>query len=128
MNYMTALRQATAQIQAAGVDDEAEAQAGLRLACLAFRSPTASDQAWALLGLELLSVLAELYPDPAPVAIIAAQPSTVGPPVRAAVFDLVRVLAEGYERASAQPQLASGRRFAYAGAASRLHSAARGLA
>jgi hypothetical protein len=128
MNYMTAVRNATARIQAAGVNDEIEAQAGLRLACMAFRSPTASDQAWALLGLELLSVLAELYPDPAPVAVIAAQPSTVGPAVRSALVGLVLVLADGYERASAQPELASGRRFAYAAAASRLHSATRGLA
>lgn len=127
MNYLTALHQATARLQAAGVHDETEAQAGLRLACLAVRSPTLPDKAWALLGLELLTVLADLYPDPAPVTITAAQPSTTGPAVRAAILALVDVLADGYEHASAQPEQASGRRFAYAAAASRLHNAARGL-
>lgn len=128
MTYETALRQAASRIQTAGVDDETETQAALRLACHAFDSQAAPDPTWALLGLDLLAVQAELYPDPAPIAITVARPPTVDTPVRAALADLVRALANVYGQASARPEQATGRRFVYASAASRLDRVARGLA
>jgi hypothetical protein len=128
MNYVTALRQATSRIQTVGADDETEAQACLRLACLAFDSPNPPDRAWALLGLDLLTVQADLYPDPAPVAVTVARPPATDAPIRTALADLVRALADSYQHASAQPEPAIRRRFAYAAAASRLHSVAQGLA
>jgi hypothetical protein len=88
MNFMTALRQATSRIQTVGVDDETEAQACLRLACLAFDSPNTPDRAWALLGLDLLTVQADLYPDPAPVAVTVVRPPATDAPVRMALADL----------------------------------------
>lgn len=129
MDYMTAVRQAAARIEAADVDDEVEAQAVLRLACLAFDGPAPPDRAWALLGLELLTVLADLYPDPAPatVTVTAAPPRLVSAALRAALADLVGALAAVYERASAHASLPGPRRFAYAAAASRLHTAARAM-
>ncbi|WP_307937321.1 hypothetical protein [Salinispora arenicola] len=69
MDYITALQQAITRLEERGIVDDTEAQAGLRLACLAFDSPDVPSQQWALLGFELLTALAELYPEPAPIAV-----------------------------------------------------------
>ncbi|MBX7268952.1 hypothetical protein KIF24_24915 [Micromonospora sp. Llam7] len=127
MNYLTALQQATTRLEARGVEDETEAQAGLRLACLALSSPSLPGQEWALLGSELLAALTELYPDPAPIAVAARHPSIASSPARRALIRLVLVLANGYDRASAQSELPAQRRFAYAATAARLDGAVRGL-
>lgn len=127
MNYITALQQAVARLEERGVVDEAEAQASLRLACLAFDSPDVPSQEWALLGFELLAALTELYPDPAPIAVFATQSSITSTPMQRALIRFVSVLADGYDQASRQPQVPAQRRFAYAATAERLNAAMRGL-
>ncbi|WP_213457095.1 hypothetical protein [Rhizomonospora bruguierae] len=127
MNYITALQQAVARLKEWGVVDDTEAQANLRLACLAFDSPDVPSQEWALLGFELLATLTELYPDPAPIAVLATQSSIASTPTQRALIRLVSVLADGYDQASRQPQVPAQRRFAYAATAERLNAAMRGL-
>ncbi|MGI5213887.1 hypothetical protein [Plantactinospora sp. CA-290183] len=127
MNYTTALQKATTRLKARGVKDETEAQASLRLACLAFDSPGVPAQEWALLGFELLAALAELYPDPAPIAVTTTRPSITSTPTQQALVRFVSVLAQGYDEASAQPELPTQRRFAYAATAARLNAAVRVL-
>ncbi|MDG4784915.1 hypothetical protein O7626_03035 [Micromonospora sp. WMMD1102] len=128
MNYITALEQAITRLEARGVNDETEAQASLRLACLAFDdSPSVPAQQWALLGFELLTALADLYPDPAPISIAALSPSITSTSTQQALIRLASALATGYDRASAQPELPTQRRFAYAATAARLNAAVRGL-
>ncbi|MFY1633721.1 hypothetical protein ACN27F_10645 [Solwaraspora sp. WMMB335] len=127
MNYITALRQATAYLEERGVVDETEVQAGLRLAGLAFDSPDVPSREWALLGFELLAALTELYPDPAPIAVLATRSSITSASTQQALIRFVSVLANGYDQASRQPELPTGRRFAYAATAGRLSGAARGL-
>ena len=127
MNYIAALRQTTTRLEARGADDETEAQAGLRLACLAFDARSVPDREWALLGFELLAALDELYPEPAPIAVTATRPSAMSTPVQQALIRLVSVLANGYDQASTKPDLPTQRRFAYAATAARLNNAVRGL-
>ncbi|MFK3984499.1 hypothetical protein ACI2K4_29510 [Micromonospora sp. NPDC050397] len=127
MNYVTALQRATTRLEARGVEDETEAQASLRLACLGLGSPDVPSREWALLGSELLAALTELYPEPTPIAVDATHPSIASIPTRQALIRLVAVLASGYDRASAQLELPAQRRFAYAATAARLDSAVRGL-
>lgn len=128
MDYLNALCEATVRIREVGVEDHVEAQAALRLACAAFECPAVPDRWSALLGLELLSVLAELYPDPAPVVITVTPSCVTGPETRAAVGRLLLALAGGYEQTSVRARLATGRRFVYAAAASRLRAVGRELA
>lgn len=129
MDYIAALQQAIARIEERGVTDETEAQAGLRLACMAFDTPDVPSQQWALLGFELLTALAELYPEPAPVAITAAtaRSSITSTATQRTLIRLVSVLGDGYARGSRHPEASVQRRFAYAATAERLKTAVRGL-
>ncbi|MFI7025128.1 hypothetical protein ACIBMZ_20665 [Micromonospora sp. NPDC049900] len=129
MDYITALQQAIVRLEERGVVDEAEAQAGLRLAAMGLDCPDMPSQRWALLGFELLTALAELYPEPAPIAVTV---TTVRFPITSiatqrALVRLVSMLGDGYDQASRQPQVPAQRRFAYAATAERLNAAIRGL-
>ncbi|TCB89439.1 hypothetical protein E0H26_27930 [Micromonospora zingiberis] len=129
MDYITALQQAITRVEERGIVDDTEAQAGLRLACLAFDSPDVPSQQWALLGFELLTALAELYPEPAPIAVTVttARSSIASTATQRTLIRLVSVLGDGYDQASQQPELSAQRRFAYAATAERLNAAVRGL-
>ncbi|MFD6756122.1 MULTISPECIES: hypothetical protein [Micromonospora] len=129
MDYIAALQQAIARLEERGVTDETEAQAGLRLACMAFDSPDVPSQQWALLGFELLNALAELYPEPAPIAITAttARSSITSTATQRTLIRFVSILGDGYDQASQQPEVSAQRCFAYAATAERLNAAVRGL-
>ncbi|MEV2240123.1 hypothetical protein [Micromonospora sp. NPDC049891] len=129
MDYITALQQAITRVEERGIVDETEAQAGLRLACLAFDSPDVPSQQWALLGFELLTALTELYPEPAPIAVTVttARSSITSTTTQRTLIRLVSVLGDGYDQASQQPEVSAQRRFAYAATAERLNAAVRGL-
>jgi len=126
MNYIDALRQATSRLPAITAGDETEVQAAIRLACLAFEPPS-ENREWHLLGFDLLTVLAELYPDPAPITLAVTTPAAADARTRAGVARLSLALADVLRAGSGRADLPVRRRLDLAAAGNRLYDAARAL-
>lgn len=126
MDYLTAVHTATARIRTRR-DDETEDQACLMLAGQAGVRLAGRDPVWSLLGLDLLTVLSDLYPQRAPNVLTADEPTADSPALRAGVADLVTAVADRYDETSADPDVDTMRQFALAAAAAYLREAARQL-
>ena len=97
MDYTDAVRTVTTNLAAGG--DEFAAAAAISLALQAWKQLGGTDSVWDRIGLDLLEVRGQLYPDQ-DVRVAAADP-TADPATRAAVAALLEQLAGHHQQLAA---------------------------